>query len=197
MELGEPETRAKFIPAFAELDEKQVINQSLQLDGQNISLTCASMGNPHAVIFENFILQVKSKFEEIKHSTTVSSDSLFPEDLASVARQIQNNKAFPEGVNVEFVHRIDDQNIEVLVYERGCGPTLACASGAAATVVAGVLEEKLARDVSVRLPGGTLKISWNKNSQYPHHGRSGKRSVFRRNSCRLILHQLPGSKHGG
>lgn len=164
VELGKPETRAKSIPAFPAKGDKKVVQESIHLEGDKISLTCASMGNPHAVVFDKFAKIVQSKFNQIKNSKALSSNSFFPEELAEIARKIQNNEAFPKGVNVEFVHRIDNQNVEVLVYERGCGPTLACASGAAATVVAGVLEEKLSRNVSVRLPGGSLQISWDEKN---------------------------------
>ena len=81
-------------------------------------------------------------------------------ELSALAAAIQNNDLFPSGVNVEFAAVKSPELVRVLVFERGCGPTLACASGAAACVVAGVLEKRLARSCTVELPGGSLQVSW-------------------------------------
>ena len=67
---------------------------------------------------------------------------------------------FPQGVNVEFAVVESENRVRLYVWERGCGATLACATGAAATVVAGVLEKKLARKVTVHLLGGALEVEW-------------------------------------
>ena len=98
-----------------------------------------SMGNPHAVIF---------------------LDEINPVDIEEVGSQIEVAPPFPEGTNVEFVQVNNRQDISVRVWERGAGSTLACGTGAAATVVAAVIKQLTDRNVTVHLPGGDLEIEW-------------------------------------
>lgn len=98
-----------------------------------------SMGNPHCVIFV---------------------DDLNKIDLGTVGPAIENDKMFKNRTNVEFVQIINKKEITVKVWERGAGETLACGTGACASVVAGARSEKLERDVLVHLPGGNLDIEW-------------------------------------
>lgn len=99
-----------------------------------------NVGNPHTVLFSNDI------------------DKLNIEEIGST---IQNSKAFPEGVNVEFVQLVSKNHIKLRVFERGAGETLACGSGACASVVAGIACGFLGYNVLVSLKGGQLRISWN------------------------------------
>lgn len=98
-----------------------------------------SMGNPHAVAFV---------------------DDLAGINLYEIGPKIENDKHFPNRTNVEFVKVINDKEIEVAVWERGAGETLACGTGACASVVAASLLGKIGRRALVHLPGGNLDIEW-------------------------------------
>lgn len=104
-------------------------------------LTCISMGNPHAIMF------------------TVGIDAL---DLEKIGPLYEKNKMFPEGVNTEFVEVIDENTLKMRVWERGSGETLACGTGACATVCAAVLKGHVerGRDITVKLRGGDLIVRW-------------------------------------
>lgn len=137
-DLGEPILSRSLIPVGGDASER-VVSVELPLTMRTLEITCVSMGNPHCVIFE-------PDFEEVEYG--------------EVATEIQCNPFFPQGVNVSFIARYDHTNADVIVWERGCGPTLACASAAAAVLVAGVLEDKLARRATINLPGGPLQVEW-------------------------------------
>lgn len=115
-----------------------VIEQPVDADGRTLDLTCVSMGNPHAVTFVD-------------------------EDGLGLAKElgpfIEVDEAFPEATNVEFAH-VDGDRIVMRVWERGCGETLACGTGACATAVAAHLTKRAGRVVDVELLGGTLHIEW-------------------------------------
>lgn len=136
--LGEPILRSTEIPVGGVLRES-VVHERVELAGDQYRVTCVSMGNPHCVIVDG---------------------GLSRKEAALRAPSIQSDAFFPEGVNVEFVEVLDRITADVFVWERGCGPTLACATGAAAVLVAGVLEGRLERTAEIRLPGGPLTVSW-------------------------------------
>lgn len=98
-----------------------------------------SLGNPHAVTFVNDLNEI---------------------DLGELGPLIEHDGHFPNRTNVEFVKVLDNKTVEVVVWERGAGETLACGTGACATVVAAVLAGKTSRQVLVQLPGGNLDIEW-------------------------------------
>lgn len=108
-------------------------------DGNEFNMYAVSMGNPHTIIF----VEEKSKEYALKYGS-----------------EIENNKLFKEKTNVEFVEVLSKKEVILNVWERGCGITLACGTGACATVVAGVLKGILDNDVIVHLPGGDLNITW-------------------------------------
>lgn len=137
--IGEPILRSDAVPVGGPSRER-VVAEHHTLGGHEYDVTCVSVGNPHCIIF----------------NTGLSKD-----EKAARAPQIQMESFFPEGVNVEFVEVQDRKHCDVYVWERGCGPTLACASGAASVLVAGVLEGRLDRTAVVRLPGGPLTVTWN------------------------------------
>ncbi len=137
-DLGQPILESALIPVAGE-PRSQVLKESLTIGGLSFSVTCVSMGNPHCVVFES---------------------GLKESDFRVLAPRMQELSFFPQGVNVEFVDIVDRSHARVFVWERGCGPTLACASGAAATLVAGVLEGRLERSAVIELPGGNLKVTW-------------------------------------
>lgn len=138
VDLGPPILNSQKIPV-AGADRDLVLNEPLEVHGKTLSVTCVSMGNPHCVIFE---------------------PHLNPFEYDVFAPKIQQLPFFPEGVNVEFVVVENPSCARVFVWERGCGPTLACSTGASAVVVAGVLEKRLARKSRVKLPGGQLEVEW-------------------------------------
>lgn len=108
-------------------------------DCAQIEIGAVSMGNPHAVL---------------------RVDSVKDAPVASLGRQIQASERFPEGVNVGFMAVLSRSEIDLRVYERGVGETLACGTGACAAVVAGRLNNWLDAVVKVNLPGGSLSIEW-------------------------------------
>lgn len=138
VDLGQPVLDSTSIP-IAGPPRKKILKEQLAVEDSTFSFTGVSMGNPHCVIF---------------------NPAVDPHDYLHLAPLIQNLDLFPEGVNVEFALTDDPGHAKVFVWERGCGPTLACASGAAAVLVAGVLEGRLARQATIELPGGCLAVSW-------------------------------------
>ena len=156
--LAEPKLSPAQIPFQGATGAKNLVKHPLTIGDQIFEVTCVNVGNPHCVIFANEFVE--------KHRVNLpvmgdDSANFFPPALAEVARQIQASQYFPEGTNVEFVWQQSPTSVETIVYERGCGPTLACGSGAMAVLVAGVLEGRLNRKGQVTLPGGTLTIGWN------------------------------------
>lgn len=136
--MGSPILDSKLIPV--DLDVEQVINYPLVVNGQEYLITCVSMGNPHCVIF------------------TEGIDYL---DLESIGPLFENNPIFPERTNTEFIEIIDDKTMKMRVWERGSGETLACGTGASASVVAAIYNNIFTRDqeIKVILKGGELYIT--------------------------------------
>ena len=110
----------------------------LPASGAELVLTCVSMGNPHAIAF-------------------VDNPAIYP--VENVGPEIETSSVFPEYTNVEFAHVHGDE-IDMRVWERGCGETLACGTGACATAVAAHIAGKSGRKVSINVPGGTLGVEW-------------------------------------
>ena len=128
-------------------------NSKLKIQNNEFDITEVSMGNPHAVIFV---------------------DELASIDLGEVGPLIENDPHFPNRTNVEFVKVINDKEIEVLVWERGAGETLACGTGACAAVVAANLAGKIGRRAIVKLPGGNLDIEWTEDNHVLMRGPAEK-----------------------
>lgn len=139
VKLNKPVLEAEQIPVKL---SGLVINRDFTVDNVKFKITCVSMGNPHCVIF----------VDELKN---------FP--VRTYGPMIENHPLFPKKTNVEFVRVINESEINVRVWERGAGETLACGSGACAAVVASVLNSKTERDVKVRLVGGNLSVKWDKD----------------------------------
>ncbi|HHY66241.1 diaminopimelate epimerase [Kyrpidia sp.] len=137
VDMGEPILEPGRIPVA--LAEGGTPSGRVEAAGREWAFTAVSMGNPHAVIFV---------------------DDVEGTDVRGVGSEVETNPLFPNRVNVEFVETLDPGEIRLRVWERGCGETLACGTGACAAVVAGVLEGRSGRKVQVHLPGGTLKIEW-------------------------------------
>jgi diaminopimelate epimerase len=173
-DLGPPSLAAGQIPFTGEAAEKQVVQKSLSVGSQTLSVTLVNMGNPHCLIFPQDVLK-NTNITLPFHEEDELAD--LPGELALLAEKIQADSRFPEGVNVSFVcaHTVD--SAQAVVWERGAGPTLACGSAAAAILVAGVLEKRLTRRATVTLPGGSLSLDW--SSQDNHVRISGPaRLVF-------------------
>ena len=136
VEMGAPELWAERVPFVHE--EAQAIEVPLD----SLWVTAVSMGNPHAVIFEGF---TESPLEAARR----------------YGPQLETHPRFPKKTNVEFARVNTDGSLEVAIWERGCGITLACGTGACATLVAAVLTKRLSAgvEVPVHVPGGTLFIT--------------------------------------
>ncbi len=157
--LDKPRLASKDIPCQLDAHESQlesVIRYPLKLKDRTLNVTLVNVGNPHCVIFEPDLL----KQFKVELPVKGQVGSFFPKELAAIAQEIQKHKTFPENVNVEFVWPVSSKQANVLVWERGSGPTLACGTAALAVVVAGVLEGILERDTEIQLPGGKVNISW-------------------------------------
>lgn len=135
----------KFDPKSLPFDAEDVaLTYSLDVDGENFDISAISMGNPHAVLL-------------VKDVDTAAVQTLGP--------KIESHTAFPQRVNVGFMAIKNPANIDLRVYERGSGETLACGTGACAAVVAGIQRELLKEEVRVKLRGGDLVISWKGDNQ--------------------------------
>ncbi len=134
--MGCPDFRPARIPLA--VSAQQPLYRA-ELDKGEIEFAALSLGNPHAVTRVNDVGQAP---------------------VGVIGPQLQAHALFPNSVNVGFMQILDDSRIRLRVYERGAGETLACGSGACATVVAGIKVYNLASEVEVLLPGGSLTISW-------------------------------------
>ncbi len=136
--MGQPQFLAK---AIGLTEDRQFKEETYQFSQElHRKITCVSMGNPHCVIFV---------------------DSLKDYPVESEGKLIENHPLFKNRTNVEFVHVLSDKEVEMRVWERGAGETLACGSGACAVAVAAVITGRTAREVEIHLLGGKLKIFWN------------------------------------
>lgn len=123
------------------LPGERVVDRECRIAGKEYRITCVSMGNPHCVVFCEDVAGLP---------------------LAEIGPEFETNALFPDRTNTEFVRPIDRRTLEVRVWERGSGETMACGTGACASAVAATLCGHTDRfeDVSVHLPGGTLSVRW-------------------------------------
>ena len=139
VDMGKPEFKADLIPVLSE--REQVIDEPIEVDGKEYHMTGVSMGNPHAVIY----------VDDVKGL-----------DLEKTGPKFENHERFPKRINTEFVHCIDRQTVEMRVWERGSGETLACGTGACAVAVSSILNNLTDTQVTVKLLGGDLQIEWDR-----------------------------------
>ena len=139
VDMGVPRLNAHSIPILSEKD--LVINDPIEVQEKIYRMTGISMGNPHAVIFS----------EEINGIP-----------LEETGRKLEFHPRFPERANIEFCHVTARDRMEVRVWERGVGETLACGTGACAAVVASVLNDLTDEEVIVKLLGGELSVRWDR-----------------------------------
>ncbi len=137
VDMGEPRLLRSEVPMKG--DNTQVIGEPLKVAGNKIDVTAVSMGNPHCITFVNNVAE-------------------YP--VEKIGPKIENHPSFPQRTNVEFVEVLNPKEINMRVWERGCGETLACGTGACASLVAGVLNDLISRKITVHLRGGDLHIEW-------------------------------------
>lgn len=141
VDMGSPITEAKDIPVISEEDE--IIGMPIKVGDKQYEMTCVSMGNPHAVVFVEDTKKV---------------------DITKIGPLFEHHPMFPDRVNTEFVQVINKNTIDMRVWERGSGETLACGTGACASVYACIRNELTDHKVKVRLLGGELIIEYDKEN---------------------------------
>ncbi|PTN11468.1 diaminopimelate epimerase [Nitrosomonas aestuarii] len=141
VDMGIPKFEPAEIPFVA---DHRALTYSLEVQGKTVQISALSMGNPHAVRIVG----------DIDKAPVGSEGAL-----------IETHPRFPKRVNVGYMQIIDRHNIQLRVFERGAGETLACGTGACAAVVAGVQQNLLDTPVSVNTRGGKLSISWDGENQ--------------------------------
>ena len=143
VDMGKPELKSDLIPIISE--NEKVIDEPIEVDGQVYHMTGVSMGNPHTVIY----------VDDVKNL-----------DLEKIGPKFENHERFPKRINTEFVHCIDRNTVEMRVWERGSGETLACGTGACAVAVASILNNLTDTRVTVKLLGGDLQIEWDREKNH-------------------------------
>lgn len=141
--MGEPELTARKVPVISE--REQVIDEPILVQGREYRMTCVSMGNPHVVVFMENVADL---------------------ELEAIGPYFEQHERFPKRTNTEFVRVIDRHTVEMRVWERGTGETLACGTGASAVVVACILNGLTEEQVTVRLLGGELEIYWDRKENF-------------------------------
>lgn len=140
VDMGEPSFAPENIPTNSNCE---VIDMPISTSLGTLNLTAVGTGNPHGVVI---------------------MDSVSDLDIDSIGPEIQNNELFPRKANIEFVRIINRNEIEMRVYERGSGETMACGTGACASVVATSRLGLTDRHATVHLKGGDLQIHWAENN---------------------------------
>lgn len=139
--MGAPDFTARNIPIRT--DEERAVGLPIEVDGEIYRITGVSMGNPHAVVY----------LDDVKGF-----------DIGYWGPKFENHTLFPDRVNTEFCRILDKNTIEMRVWERGSGETMACGTGACAAAVASVLNGYTNPQTTVKLLGGDLKIFWDQNA---------------------------------
>ena len=139
VDMGTPELSARKIPIIS--DKETVISESILVGGVEYKMTGVSMGNPHAVVYLEDMTQLQ---------------------MEQIGPKFEKHERFPSRINTEFVQVLDRNTLVMRVWERGSGETLACGTGACAVAVASILNGYTEDSVTVKLLGGDLKITWNR-----------------------------------
>ncbi|WP_405176395.1 diaminopimelate epimerase [Paenibacillus sp. FSL H8-0261] len=143
VDMGEPVLSGLQIPVA--IDAEPVLSERIESDGTEFKFTAVSMGNPHCVIYVEDAVSF---------------------DLATWGPKLEVHPLFPRKVNVEFATVLDRGRVDMRVWERGAGPTLACGTGACATLVSSVLNGLTDRAAWISLKGGDLYIEWNEEDNH-------------------------------
>lgn len=157
VDMGEPNLRASSVIDSKIIKEDKIVNKEFDFGFGRFNITTVSMGNPHCVIFTNDLGNL---------------------DLSNIGPKIENHKLFSNRVNVEFVKVISEDEIAMRVWERGSGETMACGTGACASVVATIVNNlSRKRKIKVHLLGGDLEVEWGQDNHIYMTG--GANLVFR------------------
>ena len=143
VDMGQPVLEAKKVPFIS--NNEIAVSEEIEIDGVKLNVTAVSMGNPHAVFFVD-----------------KATDYL----VRNIGSQIEIFERFPEKTNVEFIEVLSKNEMNMRVWERGAGETLACGTGACASLVAAVLNNKTDNSALIHLMGGDLTIEWNRESNH-------------------------------
>ena len=143
VDMGEPILDPTLIPV--NVNEEPVLNFPLDIDGKIWKISCVSMGNPHAVIFTEGIKEL---------------------DLPVLGPKFEKQPIFPRKTNTEFIEVVDRNTLNMRVWERGAGETLACGTGACASAVAAVLNNHCDRNITIHLLGGDLEVEWRESNNH-------------------------------
>jgi diaminopimelate epimerase len=138
LSMGPPRFAPHEVPVLAEMEP--VLDFPLEVDGQRPAVTCLSMGNPHAVLF--------------------LEEPVAGYPLETLGPKVEHHAAFPERVNFGVAHVVSRHAIDVRVWERGVGETLACGTGCCAAMVAARLHDRVGERVEITQPGGVLTVEW-------------------------------------
>ncbi len=141
--MGEPILDSVQIPV--KVDKEPVLNFPLDIDGKIWEISCVSMGNPHAVVFTTGIKEL---------------------DLPVIGPKFEKQPIFPRKSNTEFIEVVDRKTLNMRVWERGAGETLACGTGACAAAVAAILNGYCDRKITIHLIGGDLQIEWDEQNNH-------------------------------
>ncbi|MFN8770101.1 MAG: diaminopimelate epimerase [Neisseriaceae bacterium] len=144
--MGIPSFKPQDIPFIHSFNPNNIYE--LELSNTSIQFGVASVGNPHVIVK----LRSDAEMQDRK-------------SLEKLAKLIQNSDYFPNGVNVNFYLKLDNNTIQLITYERGCGFTDACGTGACATATYGILQNYLEEEVKVLMPGGSIVVRWDKINQ--------------------------------
>ncbi|MBN3927914.1 diaminopimelate epimerase [Nostoc sp. NMS4] len=144
VDMGLPRLLAGEIPTTLTPNAEKVINQPLEVAGKTWEVTCVNMGNPHCITFVEDVAAI---------------------ELETIGPKFEHHPAFPQRINTEFIQVVGRDYLKMRVWERGAGITLACGTGACASLVAGVLTGKCDRTATIELPGGLLQIEWSEVDQ--------------------------------
>ena len=140
VDMGEPEFRSEMIPVVS--DNETVVKETIHAAGKDWEMTCVSMGNPHCIVFIE---------EPVKD---------FP--LEQVGPEFESHERFPKRVNTEFIEVLDRKTVNMRVWERGSGETMACGTGACASAVAAALVGHTEDEITLHLLGGDLQVRWDR-----------------------------------
>lgn len=141
VDMGSPILQSSQIPV--DVEQEQVIHEPIVVLGTTYEVTCVSMGNPHAVVFVDNVKE-------------------FP--LETVGPEFECHPWFPRRINTEFVEVLNEHEVNMRVWERGSGETLACGTGACASAVACILNHKTADRITLHLAGGDLQVCWEQDT---------------------------------
>ena len=153
--MGPPIVDATKIPVAKQ--SGLAIMEPVRVDGKDFLVTAVSMGNPHAVVYV---------------------DELTDDMVLGYGKKLESHPFFPKKTNVEFIKVLSDNEISMRVYERGCGETMACGTGACASVVSGIINKKHGNSITVHLLGGDLFIEWDGEFSHPVYMTGPAKWVF-------------------